>query len=423
MIIAGGRRYLAIGCAMLMTASLLPRDTYARGFDTGLAIGVGAAIIGGLLASGNRNAQAGVRRETRGTKSAKKSRARQNDTAARGNESSSSPSNDQVLASLAGPAGKVSLPVLATFRSSTVTGSVGTVSENDNILKLRLKDEERDYSSKMTAILQRFQTENKDRRSGDVTALAIETALDEAVRKSRLDQFESFLNENWTTDRLRVMILNRVIGELPSLFNGNNRGLAPMATLHSLIQRSAEAIYVRLFEASELLAANKSIVTFQRRVYEAQGNGAAPINVSHPGDAAAAQDTEHRLSEELRERADSILSKAAKLAISRYEAAFRLDPNSFALRYRAQRVMYDCLSEYVEEITTSASATTLAEIPEIERRAFQTALNTCNDWLVVTFGESLDKLKEQKPYPIRVIWSAGGPKDEPKLYGRTNRSL
>ena len=39
-------------------------------------------------------------------------------------------------------------------------------------------------------------------------------------------------------------------------------------------------------------------------------------------------------------------------------------------------------------------------------------------WLENQFGPEKGDLKPQKPMPMRVIWSAAGPKDDPSMYGR-----
>lgn len=416
-------RPLAVSCAGLMAFSLWTTEVRARGFDTGLAIGVGAAIIGGLIAGSVANSgQQGKSAKTKSAKASAKSGKSKRGGESKGTADSAT-SDTAVLASLSAPGSKVSLPILATFKSSSLVGAVGAVAEADKILNLKQRDEERDYTAKIQQILRQFDEQNKAERAGDVTQHGIVTALEEAFRKSNLDLFESFLNENWTAERLRVMILDRVIADLPALFAGNNRGLAPMSVVQSLIERSADGVYARLFESSELLAANRSILTFLRRVYEAQGSATLPPSSNAASRASDVTDAEIRASQDLKDNADRILSQAAKQAMTRFEAAFRRDPNSYALRYRAQRVVYDCLSDHVEQITVSASGTKTSEVSEIERRAAKIALNDCAEWLVNTFGESREKVTEQKPMPIRVIWSESGPRDDPQLYGRTNRNF
>ena len=96
---------------------------------------------------------------------------------------------------------------------------------------------------------------DKDKRvttPGDVTQHGIEQSLERAIKNAKLDRFESFLGENWSSERLRTKVLDRVLAELDSLFKGNSRGYAPMQELDSLIDRAAQSTYRRVFEVSEL---------------------------------------------------------------------------------------------------------------------------------------------------------------------------
>jgi hypothetical protein len=118
----------------------------------------------------------------------------------------------------------------------------------------------------------------------------------------------------------------------------------------------------------------------------------------------------------LREVAEDIITRAANDAIGKFEGALRQDENGFALRYRAQRIVFDCLSENVERI--SSSETSIATKEEIEHRIGDTSKNECVKWLEGQFGSDNRSLKSQKPMPLRVVWSATGPKDDPSMYGR-----
>ena len=205
--------------------------------------------------------------------------------------------------------------------------------------------------------------------------------------------FETFLGETWSEERLRVSVLDRVYSDLPHLFDGNNRGNAPMQELDALIQRAADLMYRRIFEISELLAANRSSTLFVQRLYQTHGE---------------------LVDNELREVADGMITKALNAAIGKFEGAMRRDENGVALRYRAERVVFDCLSENVENISSSQNG--IATVSEIEQQIRQTAAGECSDWLEKQFGAPGRGLVAQKPMPLRVIWSASGPKDDPSMY-------
>ncbi len=97
-------------------------------------------------------------------------------------------------------------------------------------------------------------------------------ALTEAILQAKLERFETFIGENWSAERLRGMIIKRVTDEIGGLFEGNNRGAVSMADLNSMIKKSAREVYARLFETSELLAANRSATLFMQRLYQARGD-------------------------------------------------------------------------------------------------------------------------------------------------------
>lgn len=318
---------------------------------------------------------------------------------------------DKVVAGAGAPSSAEQTKVLRMVASSATVTDVGSTKDLNEVGQQAVSnDKNRDYTTKIKDIIDEFKKEEKKGReearresrgetremtSGDVTAHAIEQSLEKAVKNAKLDVFERFVNEAWTSERLRVLILDRVLVDMRALFLGNNRGRAPMEALDTLIQRAAEAVYRRIFETSEFLASNKSSVLYMQRLY--QTHGALVDN-------------------DLRESAGGMLAKASLAAVARYETAMRRDPNGYALRYRALRIVYDCLSENVEKMTSSE--TKIATIGEIERKVASTSAAVCSAWLENQFGSEKGELKIQKPMPMRVIWSATGPKDDPSMYGR-----
>ena len=305
--------------------------------------------------------------------------------------------NDRVLASLGAPPSSVQTAVLKSVVSSGLLGVVGSTQDLSKVGQTSSKDDDRDWTGRIQRIVDIFKREQDKRITtpGDVTEHAIEQSLEQAFRSAKLDTFESFLGENWSAERLRVRILDRVLADLPHLFDGNNRGNAPMQELNTLIQRGAESTYRRIFEVSELLAANHSSALFVQRLYQTHGA---------------------LLDDQLREVADGMITKASNSAIARFEGALRRDENGFALRYRAQRIVFDCLSENVERI--SSSETGVATAGEIEQRIDATARAECTTWLENQFGTQARGINPQVPMPLRVIWSASGPKDDPSMYSR-----
>jgi hypothetical protein len=304
---------------------------------------------------------------------------------------------DKVAVSKGAPSSAEQTLVLKRIASSVVVSDVGSTKDLTEVGQQSVaNDRKRDYTTKIADIIRRFkeaQTKEGDDTRGDVTAHAIEQSLEKAVKSAKLNVFERFVNESWTGERLRAMILERVAMDLASLLVGTNRGNAPMEALDTLIQRASESVFRRIFETSELLAANKSSALFMQRLYQTHGT---------------------QVDGELRETADRMITRASMGAIGRYATAMRRDVNGYALRYRAQRIVFDCLSDNVEKITSSETG--ILTNGEIAQKIAQTSEQICAAWLENQFGAEKGELKAQRPMPMRVVWSETGPKDDPSMY-------
>ena len=232
------------------------------------------------------------------------------------------------------------------------------------------------------------QTTNKNRTN--LTTVAINQSVERAFKTAKLERFESFLGEGWSAERLRAAILKRVLSGL-GLLAGQD--LAKDMTYHfeQAMQRAGKETHKRLFELSELLAANRSGLTFQYRVYQVGGE---------------------TMANKIQALTSGSNNPLSDIVISRFDVAMRDDENNFALRYRAQRIIFDCLSENLERIINPASS------DSIQERIEDTIRKTCNQWVDNQFGKDGKKLNAQLPMPLRVSWSADGPKDDPSMYGR-----
>jgi hypothetical protein len=315
--------------------------------------------------------------------------------------------NDRA-ATLAPPSSKVEntlLHVVAVLNADELgntSGDTGTNKALSPLGKAVSKEGERDWTEAVQKILKKF-TDNQDRHvttAGDVTEHAIEQSLDNAIKSAKLDTFQSFLGENWTVERLRAMVLELVSADLDSLFKGNSRGYAPMQEVDQLIQHSAQATYRRIFELSELMAANRGSALFVQRLYQTYGG---------------------HVKDQLREDATDMIARSASAAVGKFESALRQNENGYALRYRAERIVYDCLSDNVEKI--SSSETDIAERGEIAQRIGDTVKKECITWVENQFGTDSRSLKPQTPMPLRVVWSAAGPRDDPSMYGQAASEL
>ena len=196
------------------------------------------------------------------------------------------------------------------------------------------------------------------------------------------------------------MILDRVQNEIGGLFDGTNRGAVTMNDLDLMIKKSAKNVYVRLFETSELLAANRSSTLFVERLYQTHGD---------------------LVNGEVRESAEQLLADAATSGLAQIEPKLRRDQNAFALRYRAQRIVYDCLSDNVEAISSNELG--MATPAEISKGVLDVTQQQCAKWVSAQLIGADDKVKPQDPVPLRVIWNSEGPKDDASMYGRATDQL
>lgn len=297
------------------------------------------------------------------------------------------------------------LHVVASLNTDTLGGTLSDAGTNKSVSPLGkaiFKDSERDWTEAVQKILKKL-TDNQDKRvttPGDVTEHAIEQSLEHAIKDAKLDTFTSFLGENWTPERLRSMVLDLVSTDVESLFKGNNRGYAQMQEVNDMIEHAAQATYRRIFELSELMAANRSASLFVQRLYQSQGD---------------------RVNDDLRAHTSDMLARAATAVIGKFEAGLRQNENGYALRYRGERIVYDCLSEYVDKI--SSSETGIAERDEIAHRIETTSRDQCAAWLDNQFGTDPQALKPQKPMPLRAVWTATGPRDDSSMYGQATNEM
>ena len=308
--------------------------------------------------------------------------------------------SDHALASLAPPSSHDQTAVLKSISPSDTLVEIGSSDDDQLTGKTGSSEADRDYTSKVDALIQKIQNDQESRQSGkegDVTEHAILEALTDAIIKTKLARFETFLGENWSAERLRVMILNRVYSDIDDFFAGT-KGSVAMSDLTSMIDKAAREVYSQLFETSELLAANRGSTLFVQRLYQAHGD----------------------LKDNVREDTEQFLLEASTTATA-FDPLFRRDQDSYALRYRAQRIIFDCLSDNVDTITSSNSG--MASTAEIEKRLLDVDKQQCSKWVASQMvGPDGKQLKPQDPMPLRVIWSADGPKDDPSMYGHASDS-
>jgi len=306
------------------------------------------------------------------------------------------------LASLAPP---TSTEQSAVLKSIVPIRALGAVGASDDLEQLGKVDQEadRDYTGKVEQLLKDLAPkQDSDKKVGgakttmpnDVTEHAVLEALDNAIRTTNLLKFETFRDENWSPERLRVMIVERLRIELGDLLDGGKHESTTMHDLETAITKAARNVQARLFETSELLAANRGSTLFLQRLYQTHGDVSADV----------------------RERTEQLLEKASAAGVAPFEPLLQRDPNSYALRYRGERIVYDCLTDNVEAISSGESG--MATEAEIEQRILDSNRDECSKWVAKQLVGSDGVLKTQEPMPLRVIWSADGPRTDPSMFSR-----
>ncbi|MGO9327125.1 MAG: hypothetical protein ACLQJ0_03285 [Steroidobacteraceae bacterium] len=254
--------------------------------------------------------------------------------------------------------------------------------------------DDRDWPKRVSDIAKRCESESRRVTTpGDVSEHAIEQSLEGAIKSAKLESFESFIGENWTDDHFRVKILDRVSVEIDSLFKGNTHGFASMQEVDKLIQRAAQSVYRRTFEVSELMAANRGSGLFMQRLYQLHSD---------------------LMDDQLRDEADTMLARVSNEAARKFEVALRQNSDGYALHYRAQRIVFDCLTNSLGTIANDVKTK-----GELEHNIEATGTGECVSWLDKQFGADGDKLSTQAPLPLRVVWSKDGAKDYRSMIGRT----
>jgi hypothetical protein len=263
-------------------------------------------------------------------------------------------------------------------------GAIGT-KELMEVGKVLSKEGDRDWTCMASDIAEAY------KKGGDVTQRKIEEALDAAIKSEKLDVFESFVGENWADDNLRTMILNRVVVELRVVQSNvcgqprsaDSLGNKPMDELKTVIQKAAQTTYRQIFEVSEMLAANRGLARFVQRLYQTRGR--------LPGDPSA----------QVRQNADETVINESKGALAKFESAIHPDKDGYgyALHYRAERILFDCLSDNVDKMSGKT-------VGAIRKDIRETSNSECVPWLEREFAAN-----DHPPRAPNVIWSATGPKE------------
>ena len=389
---------VAIVGALTLALALPAEPVLARGLGSAFGVGAGiaAGVIGGAIVNGT----------VRGSRGG--SRAKRDDNDSSSQNSSPSPSPSVALA-------RGSADVV--FKGIVVSKGLGAVGVEEAIDPARQdfgREGARDYNVAIKELLSVIDNAAKSNSrqgdsmlsQGDVTQHAIDRAVTHAYEEASLATFEQFVGEQWTNERLRVSILERATAEVPGLLVGNNYSKVEMAPIDEIIQRSGRSIYARTLETSELIALNQATARFTRALFELRGPSA---------------------NNDLRTGVEAMLLAAGKAAFADYAERFVRSEFGVVMRYRAERILDDCLTANLEEITSSGKQAATRE--QMNKKVVELSRGECRNWVVNALGDAKQidakaDLKILKPVPERAVWIAPGvPKTDASMFGRVTNNL
>jgi hypothetical protein len=382
------------------TQSVRARDLGAFGIGAGVAAGIlGGAIVGGAIRAPH-------------------SRSR-HDSDSDGPGARDRHDNDESSRDTTRSVALVRSSADVVFKGIIVSKGLGAVGVTgaesiDTTRQDFVRDSQRDYNGAIKELLNVIDTAAKSRSrqgdstlsQGDVTQHAIDRAVTHAYESANLSTFEQFVGEQWTNERLRVAILERATSEVPALLVGNNFSKVEMSSIDEMVQRAGRAIYARTLETSELIALNQATARFTRALFELRGPSAN--NDLHSG-------------------VEAMLLAASKSAVSDYAERFIRSEYGVVLRYRAERVLDDCLAANLDEITLSGKQEATRE--QMSKKANDLVRGECRNWVMNAIGDpkqidSKEDRKMLKPLPERAVWIAPGvPKTDASMFGRITNNL
>ena len=126
--------------------------------------------------------------------------------------------------------------------------------------------------------------------------------------------------------------------------------------------------------------------------------------------------------ENLRAGVEEMLLGANRLAFADYEERFVRSEYGVILRYRAERILNDCLTSNIEDIVKKDAQQRLKKQTMIER-VEELSAGKCRDWVVSALGKADSKEDEEalEPLPVRAVWTGPGKaKTDVSMFVRVN---
>lgn len=385
----------------------------SRDLGLGIAIGVGAAILGGVLSGGGKQG-GGQSKQTRKPSGGKS-----------GGGSNASEA-DQTLARYDLPSDQTAIFKSVSLKAITTAAGL----EKATLGVANMTDHQRNYDAALERFMASFETAKAaaaarrgkesdqsaktvvvvEDKAAAVTRNGIDRLVAAAYTGSGLAKFERFTDENWTASRLKVHILDRAQRDVGGMVTGPSAGSVRFEDVQEAINRAAEYVYENVFEVSEILGLNRSVERFNQYIHEnnlaeTQSAGhnikwsvtewAGALISTRPSDPADKQ-----ASETFAKLQRSLSSgPAGEARPSSGQAA----PRGLALRYRALRVAVDCFTLKSRELVPEAGAPTVRKV-ELENFLVNARRKACFEMIVNAVNDPGFRV----PLPQRTEWQIDG---------------
>jgi hypothetical protein len=183
-----------------------------------------------------------------------------------------------------------------------------------------------------------------------VTEGEIRRAVDAAFKTARLSEFERFSGELWTRDRLTVRILDTSRRQLGEFFRGVGVKGVSMSDLEQIFDQSAKQVYSHAMQISEMVGVSHSFDRFIRTIYEHSDRADESLST------IGADGRYERI-------VASYVDSVPREEFLGGGTALAADPTGlerqFLFRFRARRVLYDCMAARYADVISQNRGPTL----------------------------------------------------------------
>lgn len=338
-------------CSLSTLVFVLAWDTPAAAQDLrsfGRAVGAGAAGVAlGIIGS----ASSGSSRETTAPRRPRNSgRGRSDDDddnrSSGGSSGSGSSSESRQGSSSQGRREQASRRNTAQTAADVELTRAADGVESDRNVETSIKEFIDDLRKQHARLLGRNKNEIKAATGlniNEVTSGSIRAALEAAYgENSNLGQFERLSGEMWTRERLLVYILRDAKRSMPTYFDGAGARGPSMTDLKEQFKKSATRVHVRALETAEIIGVSHSFDRFIRTIYE---------NSDRSDGSLWTTGADGRYERNVTKLIDKFPRQNFGTGTSQQVSDTNGLEHQFQYRFRARRMLYDCVSaKYVDLI-------------------------------------------------------------------------